>query len=694
MNRTWMILAVVLLLVAGLGAPASARAVSSDSAPARYVASPSPGAAEAQQALATGLLYVPELPVLLVQDVYPWDFDSNALALAEAGQPFIRITSDELAVTDLSSVRVLIYSSDQPTSYYQNLAANITQISDFVAAGGVLVAHACDGGWSGGSWDGLEILPGGVHHVYYPTDYVHIADLLHPVVAGLDDAYLQGWNASVHGYLVDLLPGTEVVIENDYADPTYIDYAWGAGRVLATTHTIEWGYGDGYNYHYVFRPEFLRNEIRLIGELSSRVLDVGEGLGAAGGLGAVPVDLTDTSGVAGVQFDLLYDYSLLTPVDVIKAPLTSGSDWEFYWNVVEPGRLAVLGFSNTDTELPPGSGAIVQVLFQVDPGAVVGTVTPLYPELIWLSNRTGGAIPVGGADGSLEVGAVDHLEPPLVFPAPPEPQGGDLLDPLPFLVRVEAHHADCSLVTAYNGLAALTISEGAVRPRDIRFVGGVWEGPVEALLDLDPDCTVTVTDAILGVSRTSGPFPVRGKGDVNGDGVVNVLDVVRACNIALERSSIEPPRYEYQFWAADTNRDHVVDIRDVILILRQSLGLPKPTMAVAAAAVTAPVKLSLVEVSRGVWALRASNAAGVAGVQVEIAGQFTGATARDGWQVQSSRVGNHTRLLAFSSGATALPTGEATLLQLTGVRGRPRLGTVTLSDAMGQALAVQARTGK
>jgi len=690
MNRTWMVLSVVLLVVAGMCAPAAARAVSSDSAPPRYVAPLAPGAAEAQQALALGLqMYTPDQPVLLVQDVYPWDFDSNALALAEAEIPFARVTSDQLAVTDLSPVRVLMYSSDQPTYYYENIAANITRISDFVTSGGTLVAHACDQGWSGGDWTGLEILPGGVHHADYFTEYVQIVGPLHPVVAGLDDAYLQGWYYSAHGSFTDLLPGADVVIQNEFAEPTYVDYTWGAGRVLANMQAMEWGYGDGWNYWYVYRPEFLRNEIRLIGELSSRVLDVGEGLGAAGGLGAVPIDLTDTANVAGVQFDLLYDPSLLTPAEVIKTPLTSGPDWEFYWNVVEPGRLAVLGYSSTDTALPPGSGAIAQVIFAVDPGAVVGTVTILHPELIWLSNRTGDSLPVGGADGSLEVGAIHHFA-VSVSPAPPEPQGGDLTDPLPFSLHVEARSVADTLVTSYNGLASLTASVGEVQPDTIRFVGGVFEGDVSILLDFDPTCTLIVAESFFGASGASNEFALLGKADPTGDGATNVLDVVRTVNIALERAIPEPPRYAFQFWSANANRDDAVNIQDVILVLRKSLGLPKPAVAVAAAeAAGAPVKASLVEVSRGVWALRVSNAAGVAGAQVEIAGQFSGSAARDGWQVQSSRLQGRTRLLAFSGAAVGLPAGEATLLQLTGVRGRPRLEAVTLCDAMGQLAPVK-----
>lgn len=57
------------------------------------------------------------------------------------------------------------------------------------------------------------------------------------------------------------------------------------------------------------------------------------------------------------------------------------------------------------------------------------------------------------------------------------------------------------------------------------------------------------------------------KGDVNGDGKVNVLDVVLAVNIIL--GLFEPT--SSQFWAADFNDDGVVNIVDVILIVNEIL---------------------------------------------------------------------------------------------------------------------------
>ncbi|MFQ6093643.1 MAG: alpha-amylase family glycosyl hydrolase [bacterium] len=61
------------------------------------------------------------------------------------------------------------------------------------------------------------------------------------------------------------------------------------------------------------------------------------------------------------------------------------------------------------------------------------------------------------------------------------------------------------------------------------------------------------------------------KGDVNGDGEINVVDVVRAVNIIL---SIPPPPTKYECWAADFNDDGAINILDVVGIVNEYFGGP------------------------------------------------------------------------------------------------------------------------
>ena len=162
-----------------------------------------------------------------------------------------------------------MYASDQPTSYYQNIAANIAKINTYIAGGGVLIAHCCDIGiGQDGDWTGLKILPGaswgvttGQTHEY--SDDVRIVDPRSPIANDLSDALLSGWGYSSHGYFnTPTLPeGTNVVmdINGDSTKPTYIVYPYGFGRVLATMQTVEWQY-DG-SYKGAALQNLLDNEI-------------------------------------------------------------------------------------------------------------------------------------------------------------------------------------------------------------------------------------------------------------------------------------------------------------------------------------------------------------------------------------------------------------------------------------------------
>ncbi|MFQ6092677.1 MAG: glycoside hydrolase domain-containing protein [bacterium] len=87
---------------------------------------------------------------------------------------------------------------------------------------------------------------------------------------------------------------------------------------------------------------------------------------------------------------------------------------------------------------------------------------------------------------------------------------------------------------------------------------------VTALDDADP-ANESLFSEEVNITLT-GAVP----GDVNGDGTVNVLDIVRAVNIIL---GIGDPATEYERWAADCNGDGGVDILDVVGIVNLILGV-------------------------------------------------------------------------------------------------------------------------
>jgi hypothetical protein len=219
---------------------------------------------------------------LLIEDLLPWGKASIEGVFSEFGITYDLVHSSTLADVDLSEYKFIVYPSDQPSSFYWNIQANIERIESFVANGGLLIAHVTDSGWNVGSWDGLHILPGGVtHENLYEIENLSIVDVSHPVIQGtppgnidilaLNPDYLDGWGWSTHGYLNNLPFDTQTVVEIESGDwagqPTYVDYDYGNGKVLATMQTVEWGYGtdgtDGNSCNWCGpRPELLRNEMR------------------------------------------------------------------------------------------------------------------------------------------------------------------------------------------------------------------------------------------------------------------------------------------------------------------------------------------------------------------------------------------------------------------------------------------------
>jgi len=435
----------------------------------------------------------------------------------------------------------------------------------------------------------------------------------------------------------------------------------------------------------------------------------------------VPIAVSDATSVAGAQFDLRYDPAILTAAAVEPGELVASlPGWQLY-SQIDAGRAQAIIYNDQRAPLGGGGGGLINVVLQVNPAAVTGQSSILDLRTHILSDVDGFELLSQGVNGSVTVIAVDHF----VFGPIMSPQGGDLTCPLPFLVHVEARDANDALVTAYGGTAALTASVGTAQPPSIAFTNGVWEGPVSILADLDPDCTLTAQDASVPASGTSNTFSLRGKGDINADSGVNVLDVMKCVNIALSNPIIEPPRAEFQLWAADMNADTAVNVLDVVLIVNKSFDLapmalarakaslagPATTNSLRASAAAArPVSVSVVKDGRDTWAVKVSNAAGLAGAQLEVDAAEAGVTpgaliAAAGWQAQSNLVskrpstgselalslskGQALRVIVYSPSATGLATGDGVLLRLTGVRGKPKLENVVLSDAAGRAMTVR-----
>lgn len=291
---------------------------------------------------------------------------------------------------------------------------------------------------------------------------------------------------------------------------------------------------------------------------------------------------------------------------------------------------------------------------------------------------------------------LDHLV-VSVLGAAGEPQGADLDHPLPFAIQVLAVDAAGDPLTGLAGSVTLSSGQAAISPSTMALSAGAATGPITAAADAAGDCTIS---AALGSVTGDLTVPLRLKCDVNADTAVNVLDVMRAVNLALSKTPPTPPRVEFQLWAADPTAEGTVNVLDVLQIVNASLGVVAPAASpLLPAAPRSPITVFLQRTARG-WQLVAGRWAGVAGLQVELRLRpgvtLAGVQAEPalaGWQVSFAQGRGWARLLAFQPQARPLPAGRGPLLTLSlagAQAGRPSLslGQAVLGSATGRPLPV------
>lgn len=209
---------------------------------------------------------------LIIEDYYPWGVRANEMALEEQGVPYDVINTDMIASTDLTRYGVVIIASDQATQSYDRLVSNRDRLASYVSGGGVLVAHAADIGHSEGWWDDSFLPLGVTHHSMYYDNNLWVWDYGSPVVSGFSSSQLNGWYYSAHGYFTGVPDSANSIISvraddtDQWYHPTYIEYSYGSGTVLATMNSIEWPWNPysglnqaGLPAHY---KDLLRNELR------------------------------------------------------------------------------------------------------------------------------------------------------------------------------------------------------------------------------------------------------------------------------------------------------------------------------------------------------------------------------------------------------------------------------------------------
>lgn len=246
---------------------------------------------------------------LIVKDADPWNNPSNEEALIQLGYTYDVVNSTNFVNTDLGRYKVIIIASDQPDSFYANLAKPVikSKLEVFVSTGGVLVAHMCDRGWNTGFWD-ESFLPGApdLSHITVLLNNLSVADPMHPIIvnSGATNTSIDDWRFSAHGYFLNPPLNATIIIGNaldPLGQPVYIEWKYGRGTVLATMMTIEWGYA----HEYGSGKELLLAELRYAYSISRMVGIVGGVLIGTSGGGGFVVQALIIAGIAAASLGLM-----------------------------------------------------------------------------------------------------------------------------------------------------------------------------------------------------------------------------------------------------------------------------------------------------------------------------------------------------------------------------------------------------
>ena len=179
---------------------------------------------------------------LVFQDALPWRSDALQQVLEGNGMPYDQLASSAITTTELAAYSQVIIPSDQPQCLYDAYNLNRSKFENYASSGGLVEFHAAAWGMNAGDLTGI-LLPGGVSIIKSSSDYNYLVEPGHPLVAGLSNPFYGSWAS--HGYFTDL-PGGSLTISSEGSipggEPTLVEYALGAGSVIASGQTMEYSW--------------------------------------------------------------------------------------------------------------------------------------------------------------------------------------------------------------------------------------------------------------------------------------------------------------------------------------------------------------------------------------------------------------------------------------------------------------------
>ncbi len=171
-------------------------------------------------------------------------FSTTSRQIEELARPSPRPGQDaDTLHNQFLSVYVAPGLSDSDYGFLQAMSQSGGFLDRFVSLGGLAVINVA----GGGTTVRTDIAPGGVN-LSLPSQAVNseeILNSLHPYVTGegfggdlLTASTFTQWNPTALGFLSDLPAGATSVLRGNTGQPTWIEYNYGAGKVIVTTLTF------------------------------------------------------------------------------------------------------------------------------------------------------------------------------------------------------------------------------------------------------------------------------------------------------------------------------------------------------------------------------------------------------------------------------------------------------------------------
>ena len=279
----------------------------------------------------------------------------------------------------------------------------------------------------------------------------------------------------------------------------------------------------------------------------------------------IPITINNASGIAGAEFRITYDLSVLKAIEATTTSLSNG--FALIDSVVNDTLAISMAGSAISTSSP---GDLVDIKFVIDKDAVHTAVSNLVFDSLALYDQNTDPITASAQNGSVTVDTT------LLPPNPSEEVVGLFITPVLDTLAISESSTFYAFTVMGDGDTVDTDVEWSFQ-NNVGTIGGIdpvsghstvfgatggGDGWIIATKDTLTDTATVIVKAI--------------KGDIDLDEKVNVKDAILCLQIIVELKKASP----YESWAANYNDDKAINSGDVIGILHKSVErlLQKPTV--------------------------------------------------------------------------------------------------------------------